>query len=81
MTVDPYDLPAPTSDRNVAERRYKKVVGIVHHNAPIDKTHIQLKFARSYDGRKLGPLLNQAVRNGHLRRLENGDFATTDEVR
>ncbi|AFH22137.1 hypothetical protein OSG_eHP18_00135 [environmental Halophage eHP-18] len=79
--IDPHDLPAPTSDRHISERRYKKVVGIVHHNAPIDTTHIQIKFVRSYHSRKLGPLLNQAVRNGHLRRLDSGAYVTTDAVR
>jgi len=79
--IDPHDLPAPTSDRHISERRYKKVVGIVHHNGPIDRTHITIIFTRRYDRRKLGPLLNQAGRNGHLRRLESGEYVTTDEVR
>ena len=72
--------PAPTSDRNVAERRYKKAVGIVKHNEPIDQTHINIKFARSYAGRKLGPILHQACRNGHLRQLDDGRYVTTDAV-
>jgi len=75
-----WQKPPPTSDRNVAERRYKKAVGIVKHNAPIDQTHIQLTFSSSYDHRKLGPILQQAVRNGHLRQLDNGRYVTTDAV-
>jgi hypothetical protein len=78
-TVDVYDTPAPTNDRNIAERRYKKMLGIIAHNEPIDKTHISLRFSRRYDGRKLGPLLRQACRNGHLERTDDG-YVTTDEV-
>jgi hypothetical protein len=79
--VDPYDIPAPTSDRNVAERRYKKAIGIVAANDPIDKTHISLKFSRRYNHRKLGPILQQAVRNGHLQRDADGRYLATDAVR
>jgi hypothetical protein len=79
--LDCYDLPAPTSDRAVAERRYKKAVGIVAANEPIDQTHISLLFSRRYDGRKLGPLLGQAVRNGHLQRDGDGRYRATDDVR
>jgi len=79
--VDPYDKPAPTSDRNIAERRYKKAIGIVAANEPIDATHIQLRFARRYNYRKLGPILQQAVRNGHLQRDDGGRYLTTDAVR
>jgi len=79
--LDCYDLPPPTSDRNIAERRYKKAVGIVAANEPIDQTHISLIFNRRYDGRKLGPLLGQAVRNGHLQRDDDGRYRATDAVR
>jgi len=79
MVVDVYDTPAPTSERNVAERRYKKVLGIVAHNQPIDETHIGIVFGRSYDLRKLSPLLYQACRNGHLKETPDG-YVTTDEV-
>jgi len=79
MVVDVYDLPAPTSEQNIAERRYKKVLGIVSHNQPIDQTHISLTFSRRYDSRKLGPLLYQACRNGHLKETPDG-YITTGEV-
>jgi len=79
--LDCYDLPEPTSDRAVAERRYKKAVGIVAANEPVDQTHISLLFSRQYDGRKLGPLLGQACRNGHLQRDDDGRYRATDDVR
>jgi len=80
-SLDPYDLPEPTSDRAVAERRYKRLIGIVRGNEPVDETHINIVFARRYDTRKLGPLLGQAVRNGHLQRDDDGRYLTTDAVR
>jgi len=31
---DPFDNPPPSSEQQIAERKYRKVVGIVRHNAP-----------------------------------------------
>jgi hypothetical protein len=79
--VDPYDLPSPTSEKKIAERRYKKAIGVVAANDPIDKTHISLIFSRWYDHRKLEPILQQACRNGHLQRDADGRYLATDAVR
>jgi len=78
--MEVWQTPPPTSDRNVAQRRYKKAVGVVKHNEPVDQTHINIIFSRSYAGRKLGPILHQAERNGHLRQLNDGRYVTTDSV-
>lgn len=78
--LDPHHTPAPTSDQNIAERRYKHVVGIVKHNQPVDLTHINLIFSRRYSHRKLKTTVKQAMQNGHIRRAKDG-FVTTDEVK
>ena len=79
MGLKTWRLPPPTSEQNKGERRYKKVVGIVKHNEPIDLTHINLKFTRTYSSRKLKPTLKQAMHNDHIRRAKHG-FVVTDKV-
>ena len=78
---DPLDLPAPTTEQLVAERKYKHVVGIVYHNAPAELAEIRRVYARTYDDyRQLEARIQLAIRNGHLRRVDGG-FETTEAVR
>ena len=78
---DPLDLPAPTTEQQVAERKYKHVVGIVHHNAPAEIGEIRRVYARTYDDyRQLEARVQLAIRNGHIRRVDGG-FETTEAVR
>ena len=81
MGLKTYRLPPPTSEQNKSERRYKKVIGIVKHNEPVDLTHIGLRYYRNYSRRKhkLKPVVKQAMQNGHIRRAKDG-FVVTDEV-
>jgi len=82
MTLITWRLPPPTTEQNRAERRYKKVVGVVKHNEPVDLAHIGLRYYRTYSRRKhpVGQVVKQAMQNGHLRRAEEG-FVVTDDVR
>jgi len=82
MTLKTWQTPPPTTEQNISERKYKKVVGIVLHNEPIDLTHIRLKYCRSYTPRKnpLRPVVKKAMRNGHIRRAEDG-FVIDGDVR
>jgi carbohydrate-selective porin OprB len=79
MGLKTWRLPPPISEQNKSERRYKKVIGIIKHQGPIDVTHIQLTFSNSYDPRKLKPTLKQCMHNGHIRRAKDG-FVVTDKV-
>jgi len=81
MSLTVWRKPAPTSDQNIAERRYKKAVGIIKHNEPIDVPHIGLIYYRSYNKRTqpLKPIVKQAMQNGHIRRDKEG-FVVTDSV-
>jgi len=81
MTLTVWDKPAPTSDQHKAERRYKKVVGIVKHNEPIDIPHIGMIYYRSYSKRKhpITPVVKQAMLNGHIRRDKEG-FVVMDKL-
>jgi len=79
MPLTVWDVPPPTSEQNIAQRRYKKVVGIIKHNEPIDIPHINIIFSRTYSGRKLRGIVKQAMQNGHIRREKKG-FVVTDSV-
>jgi len=77
--LDIYHTPPPTSDQNIAERRYKHVVAIVKHNEPVDTTHVGLVYYRRYERGSLEGVLRTAMENGHIRRGKDG-WITTDEV-
>ena len=79
--LDPLDLPAPTTEQLVAERKYKHVVGIVRHNAPAGIDEIRRVYARTYDDyRQLEARVQLAIRNGHVRPVDGG-FEATEAVR
>lgn len=82
MTVKTYRLPPPTTERNVAERKYKKVCGIILHNEPVDLTHIALIYYRTYNRREdpLRPVVKKVMRDGYIRRAEDG-FVIDGDVR
>jgi len=79
MGLKTWRLPSGDDEQAKSERRYKKVIGIVKHQGPIDTTHIKLTFSNTYDVRKLKPTLKQCMRNGHIRRAKDG-FVVTDKV-
>ena len=78
--LEVWHTPAPTSDQNIAERRYKHVVGIIKHNEPVDTTHVGLIYYRRYERGSLPGVLRTAMQNGHIRRGKDG-WVTTEEVR
>ena len=78
---DPFDNPPPTSEQQIAERKYRKVVGIVRHNAPAGIDEIRRVYARTYDDyRQLEARVQLAIRNGHVRPVDGG-FEATEAVR
>ena len=78
---EPFDNPPPSSEQEIAERKYRKVVGIVRHNAPAEIGEIRRVYARSYDDyRQLKARVQLAIRNGHIRRVDGG-FEATEAVR
>jgi len=81
-TLKTYRLPAPTDERAVWERRYKKVAGIVLHNQPVDLPHIGLIYYRSYSPREepLRPVVKKVMRDGWIRRAKDG-FVIDGDVR
>ena len=81
-TLKTYRLPAPTGDKEIYERRYKKVAGIVLHNQPVDLPHIGIIYYRSYDRRTepLRPVVKKVMQDGWIRREERG-FVIDGDVR
>jgi len=81
-TLETYRLPAPTDERAVYERRYKKVAGVVLHNQPVDLAHIGLRYYRSYGRRTqpLRPVVKKVMQDGWIRRSEDG-FVIDGDVR
>jgi len=77
--LKPYRTPPPTDDQNIAERRYKFVVEIIKHNEPIDTTHVGIIYYRTHERGSLNSILRTAMKNGHIRRAEDG-WTTTDDV-
>ena len=82
MTLKTYRLPPPTTERNIAERKYKKVAGIVLHNEPVDLAHIGLICYRTYSKREhpLRPVVKKVMRDGYIRRAKDG-FVIDGDVR
>jgi len=82
MTLKTYRLPPPTTERNIAERKYKKVAGIVLHNEPVDLAHIGLIYYRTYSKREhpLRPVVKKVMRDGYIRRAREG-FVIDGDVR
>jgi len=79
--LDPFDLPAPTGDQQIAERRYKFVVGIVRHNAPCSITQLRLLYCRRYSHRSFEAVVRTAMDNGHIVRRSPDGFETSKNVR
>jgi len=67
-----YRTPAPTDDQSIAERKYKRLVGIVKHNEPARTSYVKLNFSRSYSWRDFRSVLRRAMDNGHVHRRRDG---------
>jgi len=67
-------LPPPDTEQHRAERRYKKILGIVRHNAPCRLTELRIIYAYSHDHRAHPPtpILRRAMDNGDVRRAKDG---------
>jgi len=70
--------PAPTDEQARAERRYKKVVGIVLHNEPCKLTELNTiySYSENYRDHPAKPILRRAMDNGHVKRRRDGWVAT-----
>ena len=75
----PHHKPAPTTEQKSSKRKYKTLIQIVKHNQPVDFTHVNIIFTRSYSHRELRGVCKRAMDNGHIRMSKDG-FVTTDEV-